>query len=129
MARSVSYPRNAVAAFSEYEGEDEFEWSWLVEDFVERLKAKYASVHSHSGWLGREDRIVAANEFAFFGVSEYCGLVAFWVVAREDRYGSASYLAESWVAQIAKGFEAEFGSLRKLGHMSNGEGVYERKAA
>ena len=68
-----------------------------------------------------------ANRHAWVGVSEYCGLVAFWIVAKDDTGHEA--LSERWVAQVADRFTSTFSTLNRLGTFSNGEGVFERIAA
>lgn len=65
------------------------------------------------------------------------GLVSMWVVPKEATYYSApgfEVLRDHWIDQIGQRFEevahACFGEpLKKLGHMSNGEGVYQRLSA
>ncbi len=126
MGRSVSTPcGTAAVAFADTQF-DEFDWE-VVEPFTEDVLTRYPSAYAHDGWAGREDRIVARNAFAEFGVSEYCGLVAYWVRPRPDL--DRSDLADHWCAKIAHGFEEHFGSLRCLGHASNGEAFFERRAA
>jgi hypothetical protein len=78
---------------------------------------------------GREDRILMRNAYADFGVSVYAGLVAVWIVERDDgAYWDADWRtarsprAQRWLSQIASRFEALFGDYVCLGHMSNGEG-------
>ena len=73
MGRSVSYPARAVVAFTvlEVETEDdwEFEYAWLRDDVLDRATRLFPSLTPHDGWRGREDRILARNAFADFGVS------------------------------------------------------------
>ena len=90
MGRSVSYPSGAHVAFALWDAgwiEDEDDpdtrhfdqlaaqddWDFIVEDFREQVLALYPSTWTASGWIGREDRIVAMNRYARFGISEYCG--------------------------------------------------------
>lgn len=140
MGRSVSYPARAVVAFTvlEIETEDdwEFEYAWLRDDVLDRATHLFPSLAPHDGWRGREDRILARNAFADFSISVYGGLVAVWIVERNDgSYWDADWRtvrsprAQRWLAQIAPKFDAEFGDYDCLGHMSNGEGVYRRRVA
>lgn len=140
MGRSVSYPPGNLVAFTMLEVEDEndwdFEYEWLRDDVVERAMHLFPSLKPQDGWRGREDRILARNAFADFGISIYCGLVAIWIVERDDgSYWDAdsrtarSPRARRWLAQIAPRFDAEFGDFDCLGHMSNGEGIYRKRAA
>jgi hypothetical protein len=140
MGRSVSYPSGALVAFTvlEVENDDDwdFEYDWLCDDLKERAAAAFPSLVPHDAWRGREDRILMRNAFADFGVSVYGGLVAVWVVERDDgAYWDAEWRsarsprAQHWIRQIARRFDALFGDFDCLGHMSNGEGVYRKRAA
>ena len=140
MGRSVSYPSGSLVAFTVLEVEDEndwdFEYEWLRDEVVERAMRLFPSLEPQDGWRGREDRILARNAFADFGISIYCGLVAIWIVERNDgSYWDAdsrtarSPRARRWLAQIAPRFDAGFGDYDCLGHMSNGEGIYRKRAA
>ena len=140
MGRSVSYPSGALVAFTVLKTENdddwEFEYEWLRDDLSERAAAAFSSLAPHAGWRGREDRILLRNAFADFGVSVYGGLVAVWIAERDDgAYWDAEWRtarsprAQRWLCQIAPRFDALFGDYDCLGHMSNGEGVYRRRAA
>ena len=85
---------------------------------------------------GREDRILMRNAYADFGVSVYGGLVAVRIAERDDgAYWDADWRtarsprARRWLSQIESRFDAMFGDYDFLGHMSNGEGVYTKRAA
>lgn len=140
MGRSVSYPSGAVVAFTSLECDDsdefDFEFDWLRDDLSARASAAFPSLEPHQGWRGREDRILLRNAFADFGVSVYGGLVAVWIAERADRaYWDAEWRtarsprAQHWLSQIAARFDVLFSTLDCLGHMSNGEGVYRKRAA
>jgi hypothetical protein len=103
----------------------------LIEDFRQHLKTLFPSVEEADDWIWSEDHVLAENKLARFGMSEYCGLVAYWIVPVEqyDRNGyrnEASDLAPRWIKSIADKFVAAFGELSKVGSFSNGEGVYRR---
>ena len=107
-----------------------------LDDLRERAAKALPSLIPHDGWRGREDRILMRNAYADFGVSVYGGLVAVWIVEREDgAYWDADWRtarsprAQRWLSQIASRFDAMFGDYDCLGHMSNGEGVYTKRAA
>lgn len=132
-----SYPSGAIVAFTVLEvecDEDwEFEYEWLREDLRERAAKAFPSLILHDGWRGREDRILMRNAYADFGVSVYGGLVAVWIVERDDgAYWDADWRtarspqAQRWLSQIASRFDAMFGDYECLGQMSNGEGVYSQ---
>jgi hypothetical protein len=140
MGSSVSYPSGAVVAFQvldlEDDGDWDFELEWLREDLIERARAAFPSLQPHQGWRGREDRILLRNAYADFGLSVYGSLVAVWIVEREDGpYWDSDWRhprtgrARRWLAQIAPRFDALFGEYECLGHMSNGEGIYRKRAA
>lgn len=140
MGRSVSYPSGALVAFTVLEVEDQDDWDFEFEclrgDLVERAGTAFPSLASHEGWRGREDRILMRNAFADFGVSVYGSLVAVWIAERDDgaywdlEWRTArSPRAQRWLRQIAARFDGLFGDYDCLGHMSNGEGIYRKRAA
>lgn len=131
MGRSVSYPPNADAVtfqHLDFDEDTDFDWE-VIQPFQDRLKRLWPSVDDDDRWLGREHHVVASNDHAFFGVSEYGGLVAYWVLPREwDGYGpDTAALSHHWCEQIADKFERAFGDLVKLGAFSNGGGIYGRR--
>jgi hypothetical protein len=111
------------------EDHDGWRFEQLVEDFRYQLKQMFPSVENADDWIGREDHVLAENKLARFGISEYCGLVSYWIV-RNDRWpyddDRAGAFSERWIASIADKFVAAFGELTKVGSFSNGEGVYRR---
>ncbi|WP_176598788.1 hypothetical protein [Sphingobium sp. 15-1] len=146
MGRSVSYPSGAHVAYAQWDAGwiaddddpasghvDELvaqdDWQFIVEDFREQILVHYPSAWIANGWIGREDRTVAMNRYATFGISEYCGCIAYWVVLREDIDADHQGLAERWFDRIAAKFEQRFATLVRLGTFSNGEAIYRRIAA
>lgn len=130
MGRSVSFPADAVVAYqhidlSDFDDQDDF--SWVFEDLVDGVaytaQTFWRSFEPCDTWLGREDRAILRNRHAYLGVSEYCGLVAIWLVVRDDAESQA--LAEKWVAQVAPTFLEQFGTLRRIGTASNGEAFFQ----
>lgn len=134
MGRSVSYPSNStVVTFRhlDLEEQDDAQWIFddLIDDFRSHLKTLFPSVQDADDWIDREDHVLAENRLARFGMSEYCGLVAYWIVPKDPNPYSGDTniaLADRWIATIADKFVAAFGELSKVGNMSNGEGVYRR---
>ena len=128
MGRSVSTPSAARVVSYHYldlEEQDDAQWIFdnMVDGFRETLKSMFPSVETADSWIGREDHVVAENKLALFGISEYCGLVAYWIVPKDDARGWAAY---RWIDSIADRFTAAFGTLQKTGTASNGESFYER---
>ena len=129
MGRSVSTPRSTlIAAYTDFDGEDQFEWEDFKEELERRILAFAPSFLPREGWAGREDRIIARNSFVNFGVSEYCGCVAIWLQLREDIEDRLTPLAEAWTDKIEDRFLAEFGTMRKIGTASNGETFFRAVA-
>jgi hypothetical protein len=93
-----------------------------IEDLTNSLIKKYPTLTRCDKWLGREDHAILENDKSYVGISEYCGLMSIWMVAKDDEPG-----AERYVKVREKSFVKSFGSLRKIGTFSNGEGVYESK--
>ncbi|MDA8882893.1 hypothetical protein N9I00_00640 [bacterium] len=150
MGRSVSTPRDAIVAYYDvsehgygwdeenncvdFDNFDEYlvgdDWDHFKEWMVEKVKELFPSMSECEEWVDREELAIAENQLAYFGVSEYCGCAAVWIVAKKGYYGDdVSPLAEAWVSKIAKKFHANFGEMEQIGVFSNGEAVYEKKSA
>lgn len=149
MGRSVSYPHNAtVVAYKTievepYEDEDEdgnlvtrepdeedYRWAFesVVEDLQEYAPTLWPSLRKCDKWLDNEDHALLENDLAYMGISEYCGLVAIWIVPRTDDHGyeSTANLCETWCNKIETKFLKTFGTLHKIAVASNGEAFFER---
>ncbi len=93
------------------------------------------SAELNEKWLGREDQALLSNAYAYFGWSEYCGLVAVWVAAKEPDYRASSAweaMQGKWIASIEKKFAKTVAKswgvpLTKVGTFSNGEAVFRKK--
>lgn len=160
MGRSVSYPSNTlILTFGHYDTTEEvtqdliddgiydedqlgdwvpreYAFDDVIEDFTETCLSEWPSLSACNEWVGREDNAILSNGLVKMGVSEYCGLLSYWVIPQDDLEANGYYgqpdrtaLAARWAAQIEAKFVGYFGTLRKMGHMSNGEGVYQRIAA
>lgn len=133
MGRSVSTPRNTwhtCYAVLDEDGHDD--WSWLCRDFQREVNKAFPSMWDCDEWIGREDHALLENQFAYVGVSEYCGLVAMWVAEKELdwRDEHLTGLRDRWLRQIAQRFskvaERCFGqALRHQGTFSNGEAFFQ----
>lgn len=134
MGRSVSVPSGAVAVAytrftTEYDSDDwdgvKSDWSWFCSDYIYRLEKYYPSLCPDDTWLSREDNVLMSNQYARFGVSEYCGLVAFWIVPQDDMPPEDKGRAQAWLDKVVTKFGERFGTLRKLVTASNGESFFE----
>lgn len=124
-------------------------WDDAVLNMQCELIAKDKSFSKCDQWLGygnSEDHALLENDSFYVGVSEYCGLVAVWAVPKEREEDECDepliagiakvrrerretrYLKrlEKWLVEGA-GYFGE--TLRHVGTFSNGEAVYERRAA
>lgn len=118
-----------------HEQDDQFLFDDFNEDLETLLKEAFPSLAADGKWLGREDKALLSNTYAYFGWSEYCGLVAVWVAAKEPDYRASSAwvpMRDRWIASIEKKFAKTVGKawgvpLTKLGTFSNGECVFQEK--
>ena len=155
MGRSVSYPHNAQVVtyrtleVEPYEDEDEngetitrepcdedYQWAFdsMVEDLQEYAPTLWPSLRKCDKWLDREDHALLENDLCYMGISEYCGLVATWIVPKDDyRSGYSDQhvdnLCARWITQITPKFEKTFGQYVKVATASNGESFYVKKEA
>lgn len=134
MGRSVSTPRDAVyVSYASLDGECEHgDWDWHKEDFQREMKRAFPSLDDCDSWIGREDHALLENRFAYFGVSEYCGLVAMWVAEKgcSDYDSDTTGLRDRWLSQVQQKFrkvaQTCFGqALVKQGTFSNGEAFFQ----
>ena len=98
------------------------EWENLIEDLIETCTSHWPSFYKIDEWLDREDHAWLENGLVKVGVSEYCGLVAIWIVPQEGQES----LAERWVNQINDQFVKYFGQLQPVATASNGETFYQQ---
>jgi len=139
MGRSVSVPSNAVAVayidWREYIGcedpmdDDPFWWDDFSEDIIARLQGKLPSLKSCDEWLDREDHAVLENRHCYITISEYCGLVAVALVAKDTANwpDDTQGLTDHWCDQVSGHIES-LGTLRHIGTASNGEAFFRRVA-
>ncbi len=119
MGRSVSYPQGAeYIAYCSIDEDDD--WHEFIGYFQDAAKQKWPSMVDCDRWIGREDRAICENDYAYLGVSEYCGLVVVWLLPKEE-----SPLASNWCNLISSGFIKLFGRYRKISTASNGESFFE----
>jgi hypothetical protein len=151
MGRSVSYATGSIAKVyydvsshgypvdddgnqtGEY-NQDIAQWDW--EDFKEGIRhdieTLWPSFTPCDEWVGREDKAIMENTFAYIGLSEYCGCACLWLVPKEsDGYYAEDIrrdnLARGFCSRIQAKFSEKFGEFVRIGGFSNGESVYQRK--
>jgi len=123
MGRSVSYPHDSIVTFTTFDYDEDFiQFEDFIENFEETAKSLWPSFWKCDIWLDRENHAILENKHTYFGVSEYCGLVALWLVPKHEN----DPLAWRWISQIEKKFNKMFGTLRTIGYASNGECFFER---
>ena len=140
MGRSVSTPSSAeVVAFHYLEPSVDGETGEVIEfteedfeDYLDWIKETamrlWPSFSPCDHFVGREDRAVLSNDFCYLGVSEYCGVVAIWLLPHGGAY-NIEQLGAAWAWRIGPKFCRTFGTMRRLGVMSNGEAVFRREDA
>ncbi len=124
MGRSVSYPRNAqsvVYSHVDFDDDDPFLWYDLLDDYAYTARRNWPSLRPCDEWIGSEDRALLSNDLAYFGVSEYCGLVSIWLAPVDDD----NPLAIRWINQAHAKMVSSFATLNRVGTFSNGEGVFQ----
>ncbi len=138
MARSVSTPSNCAAiCYRDVSGiEDGWEWSDFKEMLADQVKELFPSIDECDTWLDREDHAFMENNFAYIGISEYCGLAAIWLKSKSEYYECSCYpdelrlanLADNWCQRIVPKFESNFSEYKRVATASNGESFYEKIA-
>lgn len=150
MARSVSYAKGAKwvlythveepkpegCDYGDPPHQDDCQIAW--DDFMgtlkDELQARFPSLTACDEWLGREDRAVLQNDHAYFGVSEYMGLVSVWAVPKQDDGWGQNMdgLHAHWTglaeAKAKDAVKAAGELLVKVATFSNGEAVFQRAA-
>ena len=126
----MSYAAGSVVkAYLECEAVDEqseFFYSDAKEDLQNYAPILWPSLRTCDKWLGREDLAVLENDLVYIGLSEYCGLVCYWIVPKDNERRA---FGEQWALSIKDKFLNTFGNCLKVGTFSNGESIYHRKGA
>lgn len=132
MGRSVSYPNSANVTFMHLDWDGEESDYMDFQDFIESRRDAaqdlWPSLEPCDKWVGREDHAILENSHAYFGVSEYCGVVATWFLAKDQDNDGRQAVADHWVASVGTKLGKHFGNMQKIATMSNGEAVYEKRA-
>lgn len=134
MGRSVSVPCEAVAVGYQdvtymNDVDDPYMWTDYTSNIIDITAEQWPSLYPCDKWIGREDLVLLENEFAYIGVSEYCGLTSVWLVCKADYEDiEREGIARAWCRNISGKFLELFSEYEKLGTMSNGESVYTKTA-
>ena len=128
MSRGVFVPRNAelvVYVPTPIDEESIYDFDIILDDLKYYLHSKMPSLYETTDWVSNEGYIFMENDLVQIGVSEYNGVMAIWVIVKEDYYPQLAY---RWLAKVEKHFwniplEPK---LKLLGYFSNGEPVYEK---
>ena len=130
MGRSVSYPTDATTVLfvREEDPDDVFFFEDALEEFKSLMTEYFKSLGETDVWVGREDHAVLENNLAYFGISEYCGMLSLWVLPKEDFIN----LSVNWTNQIADKFKKavknSFGEVCvAVGRFSDGTSLYEKE--
>lgn len=135
MGRSVSTLRNAddVAYIKLPDGMDQWDWQDFMDNVRGILSRNYPSLDECNRWEGREDHIFMENRLCEIAASEYCGLVAISIRAKEGEgyYREPSRaMGERWVRQVFPKMEKALHvlgtGLYMAGRFSNGEAVFTK---
>ncbi len=144
MGRSVNYLNNAeVVLFFPFDGGREedgeynedlasLDWEDLMANLSSEIRAKLPSYYKVDKWDNRETKIFLENNLCSIGISEYCGLCSLSVAPKNNEYDEwHERFAIRHANQIEKTLrkvleDLGLTNLRKVGSMSNGEGVYEK---
>lgn len=116
-----------------HSADSQHDFDFGLEDFQRQILEAFPSASTCDDWLDREDHAIAENRFAYFGVSEYCGLIAMWVAAKEPDWREGpgwEALRDRWLSQVQQRFRKAangcFGQgLYKAGTFSNGEAIFQ----
>lgn len=126
-------PHCAAPAIDCHEQDSQDDWDFYTNDLIEQMQRAFPSLDTCDAWLGNEDHAVLDNKFCHVGVSEYCGVAAVWMAAKEpDYYEGEGWVnvRDRWIDQVAAKFTRTarscFGRpIIKVGAFSNGECVYQ----
>jgi hypothetical protein len=128
MARSVSTPSGCAAVC--YQDASHIKNNYDYDDYKRNImgeaKELFPSMEPCNQWLGREDLAILENQLAYIGISEYCGIVAIWLLPKDDIEYTG--LAEGWCEKAVPKFDSAFSEYRRIGTASNGESFFEKVA-
>lgn len=142
MSRSVMVPADAEAVLYFYvEPEEDDEWFWddLIANIRGEIRSEDESFTAEEDWIGRECRVIIANQVVRIAISEYCGMcsLAFVPVDEPDEtvWEPLQTVWEEFAAEWSNQFADKVAKklpgigidlLRRVGAFSNGEVVYEK---
>ena len=108
-----------------YENEGSYFWGMFKEDLIYSIQeiAPSLSEPEKDEWYDREGLVILGNNLCSVVLSEYYGLVSVSIVPTDEEMRG---IAQHWINQISPKFYA-LGNLYRLGTISNGVGVFQRK--
>jgi len=125
--------------YVELEEDDEWFWDDLIANIRGEIRSEDESFTVEEDWIGREGRVIIANQIVRIAISEYCGVCSLAFVPTdepdEDVWEPLQTVWEEFAAEWSKQFAYKvakklpgigIGLLRRVGAFSNGEAVYEK---
>lgn len=104
MSRTVSTPASALCvAYQDVSEHDYDSFQWWLEGEAEAAKSLWPSFGDCDKWLDREDHAILENSLCYFGVSEYCGLAALWLVPKEYPT-NGGFASDAYILPLAENF-------------------------
>ncbi len=89
-------------------------WNDDLANLTALLRKAFPSLEECDKWLDREDHAFLSNRHAYVGISEYCGLVAVWIVPTGTfEYDDPPATAQHWAAQVERRFSKIVGEVFK----------------
>lgn len=137
MGRSVFVPNDALAVVYTLTSavEDDYDadldaWNGEVGEVVAALQGRFRSLYppDRRTHVGREGVVKLQNDLVRIGLSEYSGLVAWWVIARyDDVEALATKFTEHVESELQRAVSLIYGErLEFVARASNGEVAYRR---
>lgn len=117
-----------------YEDREVGLWRWeiFVDSLGSALLGAFPSLEKADKWVGREDHAIAENRHAYFGISEYSGVVSFWCLPKDDDDRVPAQLRTAWANRAKKSAQQILrgvtGELALIGYLSDGTSAYRRVA-
>lgn len=134
MGRSVSIVRNSYGVayydLSDWHEDDYDNWDDFKLMLIEQLQAKYPSLEVvEDSWDSNEVKLLVQNSQVYICISEYCGLASLSIAPlRNFNTAGEENLAIAATERMAVWLMNNMGELTRVGGMSDGTSVFEKKA-